>query len=149
MSPVMKFHFCQNYRYEFHTRNKFQTHMPIKRNIQRDCDYSFGFGQILFTWKSHASLKFHFGQNDRYEIYIGLSFIILTQFIWTQVKSWRNTEVRFSIKMKSLTALSSCERILKDKAKRFEIWHHVSFLLIFCWRKWYICSTKFKYGFEK
>ena len=31
----MKFHFCQNERYEIHTRIGFQTHMRIKSNIQR------------------------------------------------------------------------------------------------------------------
>ena len=31
----MKFHFCQNDRYEIHTRIEFQVHMRIKRNIQR------------------------------------------------------------------------------------------------------------------
>ena len=40
----MKFHFCENDRYEFYTRDEFQTHMRIKRNIQRDCAYSFRFG---------------------------------------------------------------------------------------------------------
>ena len=44
LSPEMKFHFCQNDRYEIHTRIEFQTHMRIKRNIQRVCAYSFRFG---------------------------------------------------------------------------------------------------------
>ena len=60
----------------------------------------------MFTWKSHASLKFHFGQNDRYEIHTILSFIS-PQFMWTQVKSWLNTKVRYSTEMKSHTGLSS------------------------------------------
>ena len=41
---MMKFHFCQNDRYENHTSTEFQTHMCIKRNIQRACTYSFCFG---------------------------------------------------------------------------------------------------------
>ena len=61
---------------------------------------------LMFTWKSHAVLKFHFGQNERYEVHTVLSFISL-QFMWTQVKSWLNTEVRFSTKVKSHTGLSS------------------------------------------
>ena len=97
----MKF-ICQNDRYEIDTRNEFQTHMRIKRNIQRVCAYSFRFGQILFTWKSHAGLDFHFGQNDRYEIHIVLSFIS-PQFMWTQIKSWLKTEVRFSTKWNLIT----------------------------------------------
>ena len=40
----MKFHFCQNDRYEIHTGIEFQTHMRIKRNIQRVCAYSIRFG---------------------------------------------------------------------------------------------------------
>ena len=71
----------------------------------------------MFTWKSHAGLKFHFGQNDQYEITV-LSFIS-PQFMWTQVKSWLNTEVRFSTEMKSHTGLSSfrlsCERTLRQR----------------------------------
>ena len=79
----------------------------------------------MFTRKPHAGLKFHFGQNDwyefhfgqndRYEIHTVLSFIS-PQFMWTQVKSWLNTGVRFSTEIKSYTDLSSfrllCERTL-------------------------------------
>ena len=41
LSPEVKFHFCQNNRYEIHTSIEFQRHMRIKRNIQRVCAYSF------------------------------------------------------------------------------------------------------------
>ena len=58
----------------------------------------FASGNFLFTWKSHTCLKCHFSQNYRYEVHTGLSFISL-QLIWTQVKNWRNTKKRFSIKM--------------------------------------------------
>ena len=44
LSSEMKFHFCQNDRYEINTRSKFQTHMHIKGNIQRVCAYSIRFG---------------------------------------------------------------------------------------------------------
>ena len=112
----MKFHICQKDLYEIHTRIEFQTHVRIKRNIQWVCPYSFRFGLIMFTWKSHAGLKFHFGQNDRYEIHTILSFIS-AQFMWTQVKSWLNIEMRFSTEMKSLNGLrlfrASCEPTLK------------------------------------
>ena len=78
---------------------KLETGMHIKRNIQRVCAYD--------------SLKFHFGQNDRYEIHAG-SIFISPQFTWTQVKSLLNTEVRFSTEMKSHTGVNSfrlsCER---------------------------------------
>ena len=77
------------------TRNEFQTNMYIKSKIQ-----------ILFIWKSHVGLKFHFGRNYRHEIHTGLSFI-LPQFIWTPAKSWLNAERRFSTKMKLHNGLSS------------------------------------------
>ena len=38
--------------------------------------------------------NFHFGQNDWYEIHTVLS-LTSPQFMWTQVNSWLNTEVRF------------------------------------------------------
>ena len=83
--------------------------MRIKRNI-RQC-----FGYIMFTWNSHAGLKFDFVQNDQCETHTVLSFIS-PQFMWTQVKSWLNTKVRFSTEMKSHNGLSSfclsCERTL-------------------------------------
>ena len=86
-----------------------ETHMRIKRNIQRVCAYSFHFQLIMFTWKSH------FGQNDRYEIHTAFRYIS-PQFMWTQVESWLNTEVRFSTEMQSHTGLSSfrllCEHTL-------------------------------------
>ena len=44
LSLEMKFHFCQNDRYEIHTRIEFQRHMCIKYNTQRVCAYSFHFG---------------------------------------------------------------------------------------------------------
>ena len=56
----------------------------------------------MFTWKPHASLRFHFGQNDRYRIHTILSFIS-PQFMWTQVKIW----LRFSTEIKSHGSLSS------------------------------------------
>ena len=84
-SYQLKFHFCQNDRYEIHTRIEFQTHMRIRCNIQRVCAYSFRFGKIMFTWKSHAGLKFDFGQIDRYEISYRFEFIL--PLIWTYSKS--------------------------------------------------------------
>ena len=49
LSPEMKIHFYQNDLYEIHNGTDFQTHMRIKRSIQRVCTYSFRFGQIMFT----------------------------------------------------------------------------------------------------
>ena len=53
--------------------------------------------------------------NDWYEIHTDLSFMS-PQFMWTPLKSWLNTEVRFSTEMKSRTGLTSfrlsCEHTL-------------------------------------
>ena len=61
---------------------------------------------------------------DMKSIYTILSFIS-PQFMWTQVKSWLATEVRFSTEMKSYTGLSwfhpSCEHTLK---KIYSPWNH-------------------------
>ena len=76
----------------------------------------------MFKWKSHACFKIHFGQNDLYEIQTGLSFIS-PQFIWTQVKSWLNTKVKFSTETNSYTGLSSfrssCERTLSKCSAKY------------------------------
>ena len=57
----------------------------------------------------------------RYETHTVLSFI-LPQFMGTQVKSWLNTEVRFSTEMKSHTGLSSfrlsCEHTQRQTMDR-------------------------------
>ena len=95
----------------------------------------------MFTWKSHAGLKFHFGQNERYEIYTVLSFI-LPQFMWTQVKSWQNTEVRFSTEMKSYTSLSSFRSHVNLLQKVFlyiiAVTAWIS-ALVQSWQIWLIC----------
>ena len=68
-----------------------------------------------FCSPENLILKFHFGQNDRYEIHTGLSFV-LPQLIWTYVKSRLNAQVNFSAEIKSHTCSSlfrlSCERTL-------------------------------------
>ena len=96
----------------------------------------------MFTWKSHAGLKFKFGQNDPYEIHTVLSFTS-AQFMWTQVKSRINTEARFSNEMKSYTGLSSfrlsCERTLRCSRSQvfFKIGAFKSFVIFtgkyLCW----------------
>ena len=56
LSPEKKFHFCQNDRYEIHTRIDFQTHMRINCNIQRVCAYS---SLCLFIpfWLNYVHMK--------------------------------------------------------------------------------------------
>ena len=57
---------------------------------------------IIFTWKTHCGLKFHFGQIDRSEICIKVSFT-LPELIWMQIMKLRYTEVKFYPKVKSQT----------------------------------------------
>ena len=71
----MKFHFCQNDRYEIHTRTEFQTHTCIKRNIQRVYAIHFVLSKLCSHENLNDGLEFHFGQNDGYEIHTVLSFI--------------------------------------------------------------------------
>ena len=106
-----------------HTGLRFQTGLETS-----SVHLKFNFGCIL-KWPNilmdmcrhfisggvYMILKRHFCQNDRYEIHTVLSFIS-PQFMWTQVKTWLNNEVRFSTEMKSHIGLSSirlsCERTL-------------------------------------
>ena len=84
----------------------FQTHMRIIRSIQRVCAYTFLFENLMPIW-NFISVK----MTDMKSIPVRVSFI------WTQVKSWLNTDVKFSTEMKSCTGLSSprlsCERTLR------------------------------------
>ena len=100
----------------------------------------------MFSWKSHAGLKFHFGQIDRCEIHTVLSFIS-PHFMWTQVNSWLNTEVRFSTEMKSYTGLSSfllsCQHnltVYMENSLRSEI------SLWPIWPKWTLHQSEFHYA---
>ena len=76
MSSEMKFHFCQNDCF------KCTCVLNVISNMTELIHFALG---KLFAWKFHAGLKFHFGQNDQYDIHTGLSFI-LPHFIWTKVK---------------------------------------------------------------
>ena len=49
---------------------------------------------LLFTWKSHWGLEFHFGQTDRSEICTEMSFT-LTKLMWTLVMKLAYTDVKF------------------------------------------------------
>ena len=70
---------------------------------------------LLFTWKTHCGLKFHFGQFDRSEIWTKVSFT-LPEVIWKLIMKLPYTEVKFYPKVKSQTSLSSlrvsCKRAL-------------------------------------
>ena len=110
LSPKMKLHFCQNDSNGITPAMSFKCTCTLNTISNEPALIHFASG------KSHAGLKFHFGQNDQYEIHTGLSFIP-SKFMWTQVKNWLNTRVRFSTEMKSHAGLRSfrlsCERTLK------------------------------------
>ena len=63
-------------------------------------------GHLLFTWKIHCSLKFHFGHLDRSEICTEESFTT-PEVMWTQIMKLSHTEVKFYPEVKSQTGLSS------------------------------------------
>ena len=72
---------------------------------------------LLFTWKTHCGLKFHFGQLDRSEICTEVSFTT-PDVMWTLIMKLPHTKVKFYPEMKSQTGLSSlrvsCERALRN-----------------------------------
>ena len=72
---------------------------------------------LLFTWKTHYGLKFHFGQFDQSEISTEVSFTP-PDVMWTLIMKLPHTEVRFYPEMKSQTGLSSprvsCKRALRN-----------------------------------
>ena len=102
----MKFHFCQNDLYEIHTRIEFQTHMRIKRKHPTSLRLFLSSRVNYVHMKTSCRFEISFRSKWPIQIHTVLSFILL-QFMWTQVKSWLNTKVRFSTEIKSHTGLSS------------------------------------------
>ena len=72
------------------------------------CATLFHGGHLLFTWKTHCGLKFYFGQIDRSEICIEVSFTS-SELIWTLIIKLPYTEVKFYPKVKSKTDLISLQ----------------------------------------
>ena len=74
-------------------------------------------GYLLFTWKSHCGLKFHFGQIDQSEICTEVSFNY-PELMGTLIIKLPYSKVKFYTKVKSQTGLSSlwvsCKRALRD-----------------------------------
>ena len=72
---------------------------------------------LLFTWKSHCGLKFHFGQIDQSEICTEVSFNY-PELMGTLIIKLPYSKVKFYTKVKSQTSLSSlwvsCKRALRD-----------------------------------
>ena len=72
---------------------------------------------LLFTWKSHCGLKFHFSQIDQSEICTEVSFNY-PELMGTLIIKLPYSKVKFYTKVKSQTGLSSlwvsCKRALRD-----------------------------------
>ena len=63
-------------------------------------------GHLLFTWKTHCGLKFHFCQFDWSEICTKVSFT-LPEVMWMLIMKLPHTKVKFYSEVKPLTGLSS------------------------------------------
>ena len=64
------------------------------------CATLFHCGHLLFTWKTHCRLKFHFGQIERSEIYTEVSFTS-PKVMWSLIIKLPYTEVKFYHEVKS------------------------------------------------
>ena len=92
------------------------------------CATLFHYGHLLFTWKTHCGLKFHFGQFDRSEICTEVSFTT-PEVMWTLIMKLPHTEVKFYPEVKFQTGLisfwGSCRRFktaqLTNKSKDRQI----------------------------
>ena len=82
---------------------------------------------LLFAWKTHCGLKFHFGQFDGSEISTKVSFTP-PEVMWTLIMKLPHTKVKFYPEVKSQTGLSSlrvsCKRALRNNRK----WKHVPYI---------------------
>ena len=72
-------------------------------------------GHLMFTWKTHYGLKFHFVQIDQSEICTEVSFTS-PKAMRTLIRELPYTKVKFHPKVGSQTGLSllrvSCKRVL-------------------------------------
>ena len=74
------------------------------------------FHNLLFTWKTHHGLKFHFGQINQSEICTEVSFT-LPEPMRTLIMKLPYLEMKFYLKRKSQIGLSSlwvsCKHVFK------------------------------------
>ena len=91
------------------------THTRSVYELKWFCATLFHCGHLLFTWKTHCGLKFHFGQTDRSKICTEVSFTS-PELMWTLIMKLPYTEVKFYPKVESQICLSSlrvsCKRAL-------------------------------------
>ena len=82
--------------------------------LQNRCCTLFRWGHLLFTWKTHCGLEFHFVQFHRSEICTEVSFAT-PEVMWALIMKLPHIEVKFYPEVKSQTGLSSlrvsCTRV--------------------------------------
>ena len=85
----------------------------------------------LLTWKTHCGLKFHFGQIDRSEICSKVSFTT-PKVMWVLIMKLTHTEVKFYLKVKCQTSLSS-------------LWVSCNCALRLVFKNYFVCFDKSTY----
>ena len=107
-------------RYWLVFKQQEQSTCALVINFNWVCATLFYCGHLLFTWKTHCGLKFHFVQIDRSEIYTKESFTS-PEAMCTLITKLLYTEVKFYPNVKSQTDLSSlrvsCKRALIMRTK--------------------------------
>ena len=119
--------------------NRFEISHHFQKLFRLHGDFTlFCYEHLLFTWKTHCGLKFHFGQIYRCEICTEVSFT-LPELMWVLIMKLPYTEVKFFHEVKSQICVSSlwvsCKCALKaghTKTLHFytlHIWLLIAFLL--------------------
>ena len=99
------------------------THMRTSYSLKWICATLFHCGHLLFTWKTHCGLKFHFGQIDQSEICTEVSFTS-PKLMWTLIMKLPYTEVKLYPEVKSQTGLSSLWVSCKCAQNVHQHWWH-------------------------
>ena len=87
------------------------------------CTTLFHCRHLLFTWKTHCGLKFHFGQIDQSEICTEVNFTS-PKLVWTLIIKLPYTEVKFYPEVKSQASLSSLRVSCKRAQNAHQHWWH-------------------------
>ena len=124
--------------------NRFEISHHFQKLFRLHGDFTlFCYEHLLFTWKTHCGLKFHFGQIYRCEICTEVSFT-LPELMWVLIMKLPYTEVKFFHEVKSQICVGSlwvsCKCALKaghTKTLHFYTLHitHLasnSFFIVLC-----------------
>ena len=100
-STEMKFHFCQDERYETHTCNEFQTHMRIKRNIQRAIP--------LLVNSVHMKISYQFETSFRLKWTIWNPYRLEFHWVLNIYVRWNlNMHLKSKVNIKIVSYLRKC-----------------------------------------